>query len=100
MRVYMYKLTWPCVYRGLHMCAQGCTRFIADFSACDMRVKHMSHACGSIELVANLYRTLMHVYKETCIHAQITCVFSCVRGSELTTHKIVCVQQNCMYISW
>ena len=55
-KLIVYELTWPRVYRGLHACAQVCTRFIADFIACDTRVKRVSHACG-VELVANLYHT-------------------------------------------
>ena len=47
MHVYMHKLTWPCVYRGLHTCVPHvctkCTCFIADFSVCDMHVKCVSH---------------------------------------------------------
>ena len=46
----------------VHRCARVCTRFIADFIACDMREKHVSHACG-VELVANLYRT-----QSMCLH--------------------------------
>ena len=38
---------------SVHTCPHVCMHFIVDFSACDMRVTQVSHAC-CIELVANL----------------------------------------------
>ena len=44
--VRMCKLTWPRMYGGLqrvHNSAHMSTCYIADFSACDMRVTHVWH---------------------------------------------------------
>ena len=52
------------VCTGVHAYPRVYTHFIADFIACDTRVKRMLHACG-VELVANLYRMTSNII---CVH--------------------------------
>ena len=51
------------VYTKVHVCPCMCMHFIAYFSACNMHVKRLLHACG-IVFVANLYHSMcghMHI---------------------------------------